>query len=231
MTATRFGSVDWRRGLRRGIRGTGKDGDGDGSCAVSRLRFVVGRIVSACEVIVLPRPRRRPEDRCCSLSDGRGIGVLGGSFLTLRFVETRSVRCSDAKDARDCDLLSEAMAEEVVLPPRLRRAGRPVRPDFNFSDLTFVVRVDSGRSRADFFGFRVDVLLPSRSSILLAEGDSGSLRGLTSRSGRTGLVGRRPLAMAALGVHGVEDPEGLARCCRAMRLFTGVDAAEADCIC
>lgn len=79
--------------------------------------------------------------------------MLGGSFLTLRTVDARSMRFSDAKEAKDCDLLSEAIAEEVVLPARLRRFERPVGAAWSDSDLTWAADVEVGAFWTSFLGF------------------------------------------------------------------------------
>jgi hypothetical protein len=115
---TSDGSIGSALGLVRLPSGCGewRDGDEEGWVPDSRLRLLVlrplsdvgGRRASL-------RPLRRPED-LCSLSDVNGAGVEGASCLTLRVASlvpaTRSGRLSDAIEARDCDLLREASADE-----------------------------------------------------------------------------------------------------------------------
>lgn len=137
------------------------------------------------------------------MSDGTGAGVLGGSCLTLRAVEARSARLSEANEARDCDLLPDPTIEEALLSARFCRLSRLVRPEGNFSDLTLADAVGLRPRRLCFLGLRLEDALSARSSVAGNNGEPGSLRGLTSRSGRTGLAGRRPPAVPGLGVHGV----------------------------
>jgi hypothetical protein len=164
---------------------------------------MVERLASICDATVLPRPRRRPEERCWSLSEGNGTGVLGGSFLTLRVVEALSARLSEANEASDCDLLSEPIIEEALLFPRFRRPGRLTRPEVSFSDLILEEAVGFGPRRPDPSGLRFEATVAACSSETAIDGEPGSLRGLISRSGRTGLAGRGVLAEPAFGVHGV----------------------------
>jgi hypothetical protein len=113
------------------------------------------------------------------------------------------VRLSEANEASDCDLLSDPMIEEALLSARFRRPSRLVRLDGNFSDLTEADVVGLGPRRPCFPGLRFEDAVSACSSMASSDGEPESLRGLTSRSGRTGLAGRRPPAVPALGVHGV----------------------------
>ncbi len=86
-------------------RGVGRDGDGDPSVPVSRLRLLLVRGSSDAALgNVSPRPLRRPED-LCSLSEVRGAGVEGASFLILRLAglipPAGSGWLSDAMEAAD----------------------------------------------------------------------------------------------------------------------------------
>jgi hypothetical protein len=113
------------------------------------------------------------------------------------------VRLSEANEARDCDLLSDPIIEEALLSARFRRPSRLVRPEGNFSDLTAADVVGFRPRRPCFPGLRFEDALSACSSMVTSNGESGSPRGLTSRSGRTGLAGRGPPAVLAFGVHGV----------------------------
>lgn len=219
------------RGRRRegGLRGVGKDGDEDASWVESRLRFMIERVVSGCDVTAFPRPWRRLEERCWSWSNASGTGVLGGSFLILRVVEALSARLSEANEVNDCDLLSEPIIEEALLSPRFWRPGRPIRPEGGFSDFTWVDADDFKPRRPNLSTWRFEAgVVAAGSSATGIDGEPGSLRGLTSRSGRTGLAGRGFRAEPAFGVHGVWDPDilGTPRC--PIRSWTGVVVAEAD---
>lgn len=118
-------------------------------------------------------------------------------------MEARSARLSGADEASDCDLLSDPIIEEALLSARFRRPSRLVRPEGNFSDLTAADVVGLGPRRPCFPGLRFEDALSACSSMATSNGEPGGLRGLTSRSGRTGLAGRRLPAVPALGVHGV----------------------------
>jgi hypothetical protein len=129
--------------------------------------------------------------------------VLGGSFLTLRVVDALSVRPSEANEASDCDRLSVPIREEALLSPRFRRPGRFIRLEGSFSDFTLADALGFGPRRPDFSGLRFEAGVAACSSATAIDGEPGSLRGLKSRSGRTGLAGRGVLAEPAFGVHGV----------------------------
>ena len=138
------------------------------------------------------------------------------------------MRLSEAIEASDCDLLSEPMIEEALLSPRVRRASRLFRPAGSFSDFTVVEVAGFGPRRPYFGCLPLEAGVAARPSVTAIDGDPTSLRGLTSRSGRTGLPGRGPPVIAAFGVQGVDEPDILGRPCLSVRSVTGVDEAEAD---
>ena len=124
--------------------------------------------------------------------------------MTLRPVEVRSARLSEANEVSDCDLLSDPTTEEALLSARFRRPSRLVRPEGNFSGLTLADVVGLRPRRPCFLGLRFEDALSACSSMASGNEEPRSLRGLTSRSsGRTGLAGRRLPVAPGLGVHGV----------------------------
>lgn len=162
------------------LSGEGREGVTD-SRAADRLRLfvVTGGWTSGFNddsVAFLGLPLR-PEDFCgCSESETMGAGVLGGSALIFwleRPRVRRSVGVSDVLDAIDCDL-EPAKADGVALAACLPLGAKLSCAEEGFS--------------SDFCSFlKGDFFL----DLLGRVGDSVSVRGLTSLSGRTGDDGRK----------------------------------------